>query len=169
MIYFAATRHYYAELPGYKPHLIRSTTPTMKIPSRLQKDDFEALSEFRYQLRRFIRFSEDAAQSEGLTPLQYLLMLHIKGFPGRDWASISELAERLQSQHHGVVALVTRCEKAGLVTRTQDDKDKRLVQVRLTDIGEQYLHRLAELHRNELHSLSSVFQVSHISAFNDRD
>ncbi|RFB73914.1 MULTISPECIES: MarR family transcriptional regulator [unclassified Herbaspirillum] len=141
----------------------------MKTSPRLQKDDFEALSEFRYQLRRFIRFSEDAAQSEGLTPLQYLLMLHIKGFPERDWASISELAERLQSQHHGVVALVTRCEKAGLVTRTQDDKDKRLVQVRLTETGEQYLHRLAQLHRNELHSLSSVFQVSHISAFNDRD
>eukprot|EP01037_Dinobryon_pediforme_P027304 gene27304-30152_t len=141
----------------------------MKPTTSLQKDDFEALSEFRYQLRRFIRFSEDAAQSEGLTPLQYLLMLHIKGFPGREWASISELAERLQAQHHGVVALVTRCEKAGLVTRTQDDKDKRQVQVRLTASGEQYLHRLAQLHRNELNSLSGVFQVSHISAFNDRD
>jgi len=138
-------------------------------PSRLQKDDFEALSEFRYQLRRFLRFSEEAAQSEGLTPLQYLLLLHIKGFPGRDWASISELAERLQSQHHGVVALVTRCVKAGLVTRTPDDRDKRLVQVRLTTLGEQYLHRLAQLHRNELQSLSGVFQVSYISAFNDRD
>ena len=141
----------------------------MNATPRLQKDDFEALSEFRYQLRRFLRFSEDAAQSEGLTPLQYLLMLHIKGYPGREWASISELAERLQAQHHGVVALVTRCVKAGLVTRTPDDRDKRLVQVRLTELGEQYLHRLAQLHRNELHSLSCVFQVSHISAFNDRD
>jgi DNA-binding MarR family transcriptional regulator len=140
-------------------------TPT----SLLQKEDFEALSEFRYQLRRFLRFSEDAAQSEGLTPLQYLLMLHIKGFPGREWASISELAERLQAQHHGVVALVTRCVKAGLVTRTPDDKDKRQVQVRVTELGEQYLQRLAEMHRNELHSLAGVFQVSHISAFNDRD
>ncbi|MFL9923540.1 MarR family transcriptional regulator [Herbaspirillum lusitanum] len=137
--------------------------------SLLQKKDFEALSEFRYQLRRFLRFSEDAAQSEGLTPLQYLLMLHIKGFPGREWASISELAERLQAQHHGVVALVTRCVKAGLVTRTPDDKDKRQVQVRVTELGEQYLQRLAEMHRNELHSLAGVFQVSHISAFNDRD
>lgn len=140
-----------------------------KTVARLQKEDFVALSEFRYQLRRFIRFSEDAAQAEGLTPLQYLLMLHIKGFPGREWASISELAERLQARHHGVVALVTRCEKAGLVTRTPDDKDKRLVQVRLTESGENYLHRLAQLHRDELHSLSDVFQVSHISAFNDRD
>ncbi|MFX7090355.1 MarR family transcriptional regulator, partial [Acinetobacter baumannii] len=131
----------------------------MNAAPRLQKDDFEALSEFRYQLRRFLRFSEDAAQSEGLTPLQYLLMLHIKGYPGREWTSISELAERLQAQHHGVVALVTRCVKAGLVTRTPDDRDKRLVQVRLTELGEQYLHRLAQLHRNELHSLSGVFQV----------
>ncbi|KAF1045074.1 MAG: hypothetical protein GAK35_01528 [Herbaspirillum frisingense] len=141
----------------------------MKSTSRLQKNDFEALSEFRYQLRRFLRFSEDAAQGEGLTPLQYLLLLHIKGFPGREWASISELAERLQSQHHGVVALVTRCVKAGLVTRAPDDRDKRLVQVRLTELGEQYLHRLAQMHRNELQSLSGVFQVAHISEFNDRD
>lgn len=140
----------------------------MTTSHRLQKENFEALSEFRYQLRRFIRFSEEAAQSEGLTPLQYLLMLHIKGFPGRDWASISELAERLQSRHHGVVALVSRCEKAGLVTRSRSDMDKRLVQVRLTKSGEQYLLRLAELHRDELRSLSGVFQVSHISAFNDR-
>lgn len=119
-------------------------------------------------MRRFVRFSEHAAQSEGLTPLQYLLMLHIKGFPQRDWASIGELAERLQSQHHGVVALVTRCEKAGLVTRSRDDNDKRLVLVRLTRVGERSLSRLAEMHRNELRSLSGVFQISHISAFNDQ-
>jgi len=136
--------------------------------TQLPKEDFDALSEFRYQLRRFLRFSEEAAQGEGLTPLQYLLLLHIKGFPGREWASISELAERLQAQHHGVVALVTRCVKTGLVTRTPDDRDKRLVQVRLTPLGEQYLHRLARRHRDELQSLSDVFQVSHISAFNDR-
>lgn len=150
------------------PHHCPSKTK-MTNSARLRKEDFEALSDFRYQLRRFIRFSEEAAQSEGLTPLQYLLLLHIKGFPGREWASIGELAERLQSQHHGVVALVTRCEKAGLVSRTQDDKDKRLVQVHLTASGEQYLQRLAALHRDELHSLSNVFQVSHISAFNDRE
>ncbi len=72
----------------------------MNAAPRLQKDDFEALSEFRYQLRRFLRFSEDAAQSEGLTPLQYLLMLHIKGYPGREWASISELAERQIGRAH---------------------------------------------------------------------
>ncbi|MFP3561551.1 MarR family transcriptional regulator, partial [Paraburkholderia sp. SIMBA_049] len=62
----------------------------------LAKTDFEQLSEFRYQMRRFERFSEQAAQNEGITPLQYLLLLHIKGYPGREWATIGELAERLQ-------------------------------------------------------------------------
>jgi hypothetical protein len=74
----------------------------------LAKADFEQLSEFRYQMRRFERFSEQAAQSEGITPLQYLLLLHIKGYPDREWATVGELAERLQAQHHGVVALVSR-------------------------------------------------------------
>ena len=79
----------------------------MKSAGRLAKSDFEALSEFRYQLRRFLRFSEQAAEEEGLTPLQYQLMLHIKGFPQRESATVGELAERLQAHHHGVVALVT--------------------------------------------------------------
>ncbi|HWW73154.1 MAG TPA: helix-turn-helix domain-containing protein, partial [Duganella sp.] len=88
--------------------------PSRSLPP-LAKDDFAALSEFRYQMRRFERFSEDAVQAQGITPLQYLLLLHIKGFPGRDWATVGELAERLQAKPHGVVALVSRCEAAGLV------------------------------------------------------
>ena len=74
----------------------------------LNKHDFEILSDFRYQIRKFERFSEDVARQHGLTPLQYLLLLHIKGYPGRDWATVGELAERLQAQPHGVVALISR-------------------------------------------------------------
>lgn len=140
--------------------MTRSDTP-------LKKDDYEALSQFRYQLRRFLRFSEDAAQAEGLTPLQYQLLLHIKGYPGRAWATVGELAERLQTQQHGVVALITRCEALGLVARSPGQDDRRQVEVRLTRSGEQCLKRLANLHRKELRSLSSVFQVARISAFND--
>ncbi|MFZ6646866.1 MarR family winged helix-turn-helix transcriptional regulator [Undibacterium sp. TJN25] len=136
--------------------------------STLNKEDFEALSEFRYQLRRFLRFSEDIAQSEGLTPLQYQLLLHIKGYPNREWATVGELAERLQAQHHGVVALVSRCEKAGLVTRAPGVEDRRQVQVSLTTLGQQCIARLAELHHKELTSLSKIFKVANISAFNDR-
>jgi len=141
--------------------------PSPPLPA-LTKADFESLSEFRYQLRRFLRFSEDAAQSEGLTPLQYQLLLHVKGYPGRDWALIGELAERLQTLQHGVVALVSRCEEAGLVKRSPGQADRRQVEVRLTADGERCLRRLAELHRLELQSLSGVFRVANISAFNDR-
>ncbi|ARN20897.1 MarR family winged helix-turn-helix transcriptional regulator [Piscinibacter gummiphilus] len=137
-------------------------------PPALTKADFEALSEFRYQLRRFLRFSEDAAQAEGLTPQQYQLLLHVRGFPGRDWATIGELAERLQTQQHGVVALVARCVAAGLVTREPGETDRRQVIVRVTPEGEKSLRRLAQRHRTELQALSDVFQVAHISAFNDR-
>jgi DNA-binding MarR family transcriptional regulator len=134
----------------------------------LTKSDYESLSEFRYQLRRFLRFSEEAAQSEGLTPQQYQLLLHIKGFPQRNQATIGELAERLQVQQHGVVALVTRCEAAGLVARSPGSVDRRQVLVGLTTTGERCLRRLAHLHRNELESLSQAFTVRRISAFNDR-
>ncbi|QSN62787.1 MULTISPECIES: MarR family winged helix-turn-helix transcriptional regulator [unclassified Caballeronia] len=134
----------------------------MKNARTLTKPDFEQLSEFRYQMRRFERFSERAAQEEGITPLQYLLLLHIKGFPGRAWATVGELAERLQSHHHGVVALVTRCEALGLVRREQSAEDRRQVQVHLEARGEQVLARLAALHRAELKSLDGAFRVPQI-------
>lgn len=137
-----------------------------KTPS-MTKADYELLSEFRYQLRRFMRFSEDAVQAEGMTPLQYQLMLHIKGYPGRQWATVGELAERLQAQHHGVVALVTRCESAGLVRRVPGSVDRRQVEVHLTKAGDRCIARLARLHRTELRSLSKVFSVPTIVAFND--
>ncbi|WP_338860830.1 MarR family transcriptional regulator [Mycetohabitans rhizoxinica] len=125
----------------------------------LTKQDFETLSEFRYQMRRFQRFSENAAQSEGITPLQYLLLLHVKGFPGREWATIGELAERLQAQSHGVVALVTRCEALELVKRVQSEVDRRQVQVHLLKKGEHVLGHLASLHRAELKALRGMFKV----------
>lgn len=141
----------------------------MASTKKLAKADFEALSEFRYQLRRFLRFSEQAAESEGLTPQQYLLLLHIKGMPGRESATVGELAERLQVQPHGALALVNRCEAAGLIVRTEGASDRRQVFVSLTAAGEAHLRRLAALHRAELQSLNEVFQVANISAFNDKE
>ncbi|WP_027820793.1 MarR family winged helix-turn-helix transcriptional regulator [Paraburkholderia bannensis] len=131
-------------------------------PVGLKKADFEQLSEFRYQMRRFERFSEQAAQNEGITPLQYLLLLHVKGYPNREWATIGELAERLQAQHHGVVALVSRCEALELVERRVSERDRRQVEVHLLAAGEKLLARLAELHRAELRSLDGAFTVPHI-------
>jgi DNA-binding MarR family transcriptional regulator len=125
----------------------------------LSKSDYETLAGFRYQLRRFLRFSEQASRRHGVTPLQYQLMLQIEGFPGRNWASVAELAERLQAQHHGVVALVTRCEAAGLVSRRASASDQRRIEVRLTPVGRRCLARLARLHRDELRSVAAGFVV----------
>jgi DNA-binding MarR family transcriptional regulator len=135
--------------------------------ARLNKQNFEALSEFRYQLRRFLRFSEEASKAEGLTPLQYLLLLHVYGYPGRAWASVGELAERLQMQHHGVVALLTRCEERGLICRKKSSSDRRQVEIHLLPAGKSHLNRLAAQHKSELESLRHTFRVAKITAFND--
>lgn len=133
----------------------------------LSKRHYEALSEFRYQLRRFLHFSETAAKSEGITPLQYLLLLHVRGFPGRDWTTVGELAERLQMRHHGAVALLTRCEELDLVERRRSEEDRRRVEVHLKPKGEKHLQRLAALHEAELRSLQNTFRVAQITAFNE--
>ena len=125
----------------------------------LGKLDFTTLSEFRYQMRRFERFSDDVIQAHGITPLQYLLLLHIKGYPGRDWATVGELAERLQAKPHGVVALITRCERARLVERRHSSADRRRVEIHLLADGEAILAKLAQLHRTELLSLEGVFTI----------
>ena len=125
----------------------------------MSKADFETLASFRYQLRRFLRFSEELTRRNGVTPLQYQLMLQIKGFPGREWASVAELAERLQAKHHGVVALLSRCEAAGLVSRSVSRSDQRRVEVRLTPAGQLSLVHLARLHRDELRSVAGGFVV----------
>ena len=123
------------------------------------KTDFEKLSHFRYRLRCFLRLSEDLCQKHGLTSLQYQLLLHVKGFPGRDWATIGELAERLQAKHNGVVALVDRCEKAGLVKRIASQEDRRQVAIHLQPKGAQLLEFLAALHQPELQLLREEFNL----------
>jgi DNA-binding MarR family transcriptional regulator len=125
----------------------------------MRKKDFETLSDFRYQLRRFLRFSEEVTHSHGITHLQYQLLLHIRGFPGREWATVSELAERLQSHHHGAVSLISRCEKLGLVRRQVGRNDRREVEVHLTPSGKSLLNTLAAQHRDELLRLQGIFRV----------
>lgn len=97
----------------------------------MTKQELEELSEFRYQLRRFLHFFEKIVHAEGITPLQYMLLLHVKGFPNRDWATVGELAERLQASPNGIVALVSRCEAAGFVIRKPSAHDRRQVEVHL--------------------------------------
>ena len=131
----------------------------------LDKLDFEILSDFRYQIRKFERFSEEVTRQHGLTPLQYLLLLHVKGYPDRDWATVGELAERLQAQQHGVVALISRCEKLGFVERRRSTDDGRRIEIHLLKDGEKVINKLARLHRTELLSLRGRFRVPDVRAF----
>ena len=132
---------------------------TAKIAEPLTKQDFEALARFRFGIRRYLRFSEETVRRHGVTPQQYQLMLAIKGFPGRDWAVVRELADRLQLRHHSVVELVNRAQAQGLVHRTTDPDDARAVRVLLTDQGEQLLGRLSALHRDELRRMDTVLAL----------
>ncbi|SDY20052.1 DNA-binding transcriptional regulator, MarR family [Modestobacter sp. DSM 44400] len=127
----------------------------------LSKEDFEALARFRFGIRRYLRFSEETVRGRGVTPQQYQLMLALKGFPGRDWAVIRELADRLQLRHHSVGELVNRAEAEGLVQRVPDPIDARAVRVLLTAAGEQLLSRLSALHRDELRRMDAVLALPH--------
>ncbi len=108
------------------------------------------LARFRYRLRLFLRFSERAARAAGVTPLQHQLLLGVAGFTGRGWATIGELTECLQERHNGVVGLVGRAARAGLVRKRRDASDRRVVRVELTARGRRILTRLTRLHREEL-------------------
>jgi DNA-binding MarR family transcriptional regulator len=125
----------------------------------LDKQDFEALARFRFGIRHYLRFSEETVRRHGVTPQQYQLMLALKGFPGRDWAVVRELADRLQLRHHSVVELVDRAQAQGLVVRTPDPDDARAVRVVLTDVGEELLGRLSALHRDQLRRMDAVLEL----------
>ncbi len=122
-------------------------------PPKLTKADYELLAEFRYTLRSFLRFSEQAASEHGLTPQQYQALLAIEGFPGRNSITIGELAKQLQTAHHSAVGLADRLEALSLIRRTPCQKDRRRVLVSLTEKGLAALEKLYRIHRAELRSL----------------
>jgi DNA-binding MarR family transcriptional regulator len=115
----------------------------------LTKQDYEELARFRFGIRRYLRFSEDVVRDAGLTPQHYQLLLAIKGFPGREWATVRELADRLQLRHNSVVELINRAQRQDLVERTADPDDGRAVRVVLTEQGQGVLADLGALHHIE--------------------
>lgn len=117
---------------------------------QLSKAQYELLAAFRYALRRFLRFSEQAAQAAGITPQQHQALLAIKGFPGRDLVTVGELAERLQLRHHSAVGLIDRLVSERLVARTPSSRDRRQVFVKLTCQGEDVLRKLSAAHKKQL-------------------
>lgn len=119
---------------------------------RLTLADYQALAEFRYQIRKFLHFSEEAVQSAGLERGQYQMMLAIKGIPEAVRPRIRELANRMQIQHHSAVELVNRLERGGYVSRERAQDDRREVLLALTPKGEKVLAELALHHHDELQS-----------------
>lgn len=114
--------------------------------------DYRATAEFRYQIRRFLRASEQIARSFGMNPQQYQLMLALKGLPEDRAATIGEIAERLQIQHHSTVELADRLSAKGLIRRRRDSEDRRQVLLELTAKGDKTIKELAIHHREELRS-----------------
>jgi DNA-binding MarR family transcriptional regulator len=122
------------------------------------------LALLRYNLRRFLRFSEKAARACGVTPQQHQLMLGIAGFIPGPTATISELAEFLQERNNSVVGLVERAAQSGLVRRQNGATDRRQVVVSLTPRGREILAQLSVLHHQEVQRIRAGFLTRRDSA-----
>ncbi len=119
---------------------------------KLTLSDYQALAEFRYQIRRFLHFSEQAIKKAGVERAQYQLMLAIKGIPNGMRPRIRELANRMEIRHHSAVELINRLEARGFVHRARAPRDRREVLLALTPKGEKVLAELALHHHEELRS-----------------
>jgi DNA-binding MarR family transcriptional regulator len=119
-------------------------------PKRMTKAEYEHLAAFRYSLRRFLRFSEEAVRPLGIEPQQHQALLAVEGFPGDGDVTLGELAEQLQIKPHSAVGLVNRMAEQGLMIRKSAKDDRRKVLVSVTRQGKELLERLSEAHRQEL-------------------
>ena len=124
--------------------------------TRVTRQDFQRLLEFRVALREFQRWSEDQAEAAGLTHVQHQLLVVIKGHPGNQPPTVGDLAGYLLLRPHSTVELIDRAEAAGLVERVPDGNDGRVVRVRLTKDGDRIVHGLARAHLDRLHELATV-------------
>jgi uncharacterized protein YeaO (DUF488 family)/DNA-binding MarR family transcriptional regulator len=120
----------------------------------LSDEVYARLLGLRSGLRHFERWSEQQAQAAGLTPAQHQLLLAIRGHSDPRGPTIGDVADYLLLLHHSVVGLIDRADAAGLVTRTRDDEDHRVVRLHLTTDGAQRLEALSALHLEELKRLA---------------
>lgn len=123
---------------------------SVTLSAEITHAEYQALAEFRYRLRRFLHFSEQAAREAGLEPQQHQLLLALRGFPDDQPVTIGDLADRLLLHHHSTVELIDRSARQGFVERQRDDADRRRVIIRLTPAGAAILRDLSVHHRSEL-------------------
>src|SRR6185312_12715946 len=120
------------------------------IETDLSAEEYQALAEFRYRIRHFLRLSEEAAASAGIEARQYQFLLALKGLIQQKSVTIGDLAERMQLRHHSVVGLINRLVERKLIERRRGDSDRRQVYIHLTNRGDELLRKLALYHRSEL-------------------
>jgi DNA-binding MarR family transcriptional regulator len=122
------------------------------VSAEITTDEYRALAELRYRIRRFLHEGDAVAHAAGLEPQQYLLLLSIRGLPEGQEATIRTLAERLALKHHSVVELIDRLETHGYVRRSRGRDDRRRVLVSLLPRGERLLEQVARDRIEELRS-----------------
>ena len=130
----------------------KSDPPGVSAGARRKQVEFGALAEFRYQIRRFLRASEDAARAAGVEPQHHQLLLALKGAPAHSRTSVAWLAERLQLNHNSVVGLLNRLAAHDFISRRRDPDDHRRVLTDITPAGDEILHDLSLFHQQELRS-----------------
>ena len=112
--------------------------------------DYFRLSEFRFQLRRFLHASQTAATEAHLHPQQHQLLLTVLGMPAGESPTIVNVARHMFLRHNSAVELVDRCIKQGLLLRHEDPEDRRRILLEVTKSGEQIMETLSEFHLREL-------------------
>lgn len=134
----------------------RNSTPDRKEPKTLSRPEYKALAEFRYQIRKYLRYMEEKARARGHNPQQYQLLLAIEGLPDGQAPTIKTLAERMQLNHNTTVELVDRCEERGLLRRVRKDFDQRLVTLVPTPAGRRVMEEQASASRAELREIGPI-------------
>ncbi len=121
--------------------------------SKLSLNDYRSLAALRFEIRKFLAFSEQAARDAGIEPQQHQLLLSVRGLPEGMTPTVGAVAERLCVQHHTAVALVDKLEARGFLRRERGIADRRQVMLRLTPAGDAALRRLSALHREQLRTV----------------
>jgi DNA-binding MarR family transcriptional regulator len=125
---------------------------------QLRTRDYARLAAFRHALRKFLRFSEEAAEAAGLTGQHYQAMLVVRGWPDDARVTIADLARQLLIRHNSAVELVDRLVEEDLLKREMSPSDRRKVELRLTGRGRDVLAKLAQVHRAELRRIGPVLE-----------
>jgi DNA-binding MarR family transcriptional regulator len=134
----------------------------------LDLGQYQALARFRFEVRRFLAFSEAAALAEGLPAQQHQALLAIAGRPPAEPASVGDLAEQLLIAPHSAAELTRRMVEAGLIAKATCAHDRRRVELGLTPKGLDLLSRLTAAHVDELRTLGPAL-ISALQRATDGD